>query len=110
MIDDTWDMIESLNGYTVDVYAHILRFFKGLKHLTIIEPFDLSYPCLILRSLPSTVFRSSTLTHLCIDVHGLDDCLCLLDGRLKQLSTLIIRIDFIIHSSSIKRHTVGFNK
>ncbi|CAF3737551.1 unnamed protein product [Rotaria sordida] len=55
----------------------------------------MSYPSVILSDLPSTTFSSSTLTQLCIDVCGLDDCLYLLDGRLKRLTTLIVRIRYI---------------
>ena len=99
-----------MTNYTVNVYAHILNFFTRLKHLAIIEKFSLSYPCLILRRLPSTTFSSSTLTHLSIDVYGLDDCLYLLDGRLKQLNTLFIRIDCITRSSLINHNIVRFYK
>ncbi|CAF1417554.1 unnamed protein product [Rotaria sordida] len=82
---DTSKMIGSLKNYT----------------LTIMETFYISHPGLILSNLPSTTFSSSTLTQLCIDVYTLDDCLYLLDGRLKQLATLIVRIHYIDNSSTI---------
>lgn len=40
----------------------------------------------------------------------LDDCLYLLDGQLKQLTTLIIRIRNIDKSSAIIHNMVSFNK
>ena len=107
---DTCEMIESLRNYTVNVYAHILNFFPRLKHFTIIETFDMSYPCLALFNLSSTTFSSSTLTHLYVDVEYFDDCLCLLDGRLKQLNTLVIRLSCIYHRPLINHNMVGFNE
>jgi hypothetical protein len=103
-------MIGSSKNDTVNVYGHILNFFKNLKQLSIIETFKMSYPGLRLDDLPSTMFSSSTLTQLCIDVCTLDDCLFLLDGRLKQLTTLIVRIHYIYNSSTIVHNMVGFNK
>ncbi|CAF2906295.1 unnamed protein product [Rotaria sp. Silwood2] len=98
--NDKEKMIGSLRNYTINVYGHILKFFKNLTHLSIIEGFNSSYPGLILDDLPSTTFFFSTLTLLCINTYNLDDCLYLLDGRLKQLITLIVRIQYI-HFSSI---------
>lgn len=103
-------MMRSLKNDTINVYAHILNFFKNLKHLNIIETFKMSYPCLTLWDLPSTTFSSSALTYLRIDVASLDDCLGLLDGRIKQLTTLIIRIDYLENYSSVIHNMISFNK
>ncbi|CAF0921931.1 unnamed protein product [Adineta steineri] len=78
--------------YTKDVYDHILTFFKNLKKLTIIEPSVMLYPPLSLHYLPSTTFSSPILTHLYININGLHDCLCLLDGRLPKLTTLCVNV------------------
>ncbi|CAF0791182.1 unnamed protein product [Rotaria sordida] len=99
--NDKEKMIGSLSNYTINVYGHILKFFKNLTHLNITEGFNSSYPGLILRDLPSTTFFSSILTHLCINTYNLDDCLYLLDGRLKQLTTLIVRIHYMHFSSTV---------
>ncbi len=40
-------------------------------------------------------FSSSTLTKLCINIDNFDDCLALLDGRLKQLTTFIVQVGCI---------------
>ncbi|CAF3138493.1 unnamed protein product [Rotaria sp. Silwood2] len=98
--------IGSLENYTRNVYEHILKFFKNLKHLSIIETLNLPYPPLSICDSPSTIFFSSTLTHLYINVNTLDDCLYLLDGRLKQLTTLIVQISYI-HKSSLIIHNMN---
>ncbi|CAF4844723.1 unnamed protein product [Rotaria sp. Silwood2] len=54
----------SLENYSRNVYEHILKFSKKLKHLSIIETFNPFYPPLSLCHSPSTIFLSSTLTHL----------------------------------------------
>ena len=82
--------MRSLKDYTKNVYAHILNFFKNLKHLNIFESYTTAYPGLLLCNSPSDVFHSSILTDLHIHVETLDDCFCLLDGRLKKLTTLSV--------------------
>ncbi|CAF4049628.1 unnamed protein product [Rotaria sordida] len=42
----------------------------------------------------STTWLSLNLNKLCVDVCGFGDCLALLDGRLKQLTTFIVNIDY----------------
>lgn len=85
-------MVGSLKIYSKNVYAHILTYFENLKHFTVIEAALSSYPGLSILYLPSNTFSSSKLTYLRINVHTLTDCLCLLDGRLKQLNTFIVGI------------------
>ncbi|CAF4891195.1 unnamed protein product [Rotaria sp. Silwood1] len=98
---DRCSRMVSLEYYSRNVYEHILKFFKKLKHLSIIETFNRFYPPLSLCHSPSTIFFSSALTHLRIKVSTLDDCFYLLDGRLKQLTTFIIEICDTSKSSSI---------
>ncbi|CAF3800603.1 unnamed protein product [Rotaria sordida] len=57
------------------------------------------YPPLLLIDLPFTVFYSSKIVELNVRVRNFDDCLCLLDGRLCQLHTFIVKIDKIQNSS-----------
>lgn len=99
-------MLDSSKNYTKDIYGHIIYFFKNLKSLTIVETFNPSYPRLSFRQLPSTTFFSSTLTHLCINIYTLEDCLRLFDGRLKQLCTLIVEISHSDKSSLIIQNMV----
>ena len=81
--------------YTKNVYAIIFVFFENLKHLSIVSSSTNVYPPWSLYSLPPMTCSSSTLTKLCIDVPYFFHLLPLLDGRLKQLTTLIVRIGHI---------------
>ncbi|CAF4156567.1 unnamed protein product [Rotaria sp. Silwood2] len=78
----------SVKDYTTDVYGYILKFFENLKHLSIIGSYIQYYPPLVLRNLPLTTFFSSTLNKLCIRVRSFEDCLALLDDRLKKTNNL----------------------
>ncbi|CAF4160544.1 unnamed protein product, partial [Rotaria sordida] len=62
---------------------------------------NIAYPYLSFRYLPSNTFSSLTLTYLCISVKTFNDCLCLLDGRLKQLTTFIVEFYYIDRNSSM---------
>ncbi|CAF5029204.1 unnamed protein product, partial [Rotaria sp. Silwood1] len=92
----------SIKNFTADTYEYILKFFENLKHLSIIGSFPRFFPPLILNNLPSTTFFSSILNKLSIHVMTFNDCLALLDGRLQQLTSLIIVIDNMqYHSSNV---------
>jgi hypothetical protein len=111
------------NNYTMNVYAIILSFFKNLKHLTI-TPLSAKYHAqlpfnylaalssdyhapLSLKDLSSNTFFSSILTKLSINVLAFDDCVALLDGRLKQLITFIVQIVRICDAPSISYNMVN---
>ncbi|CAF3049737.1 unnamed protein product, partial [Rotaria sp. Silwood2] len=103
---DQYDKTILLEEYTQNIYAPILTFFENLIHLSIVESsFIRKYPPLSICNLPPTTFFSSILTKLCINVDSINDCLYLLDGRLKQLTTLIIQIGYIDNDSSIIHNT-----
>ena len=70
------------------LYEYILGFFKRIKHLSITGLFSR----LSLHDLPTTTCSSSTLSKLCIRVNDFVDCIPLLDGRLEQLTTLIVNM------------------
>ena len=53
------------------------------------------------------MFYSSYLRTLSIHVRTLKDCLCLLDGRLKNLSSLTVRVFIIEKLSTITDSQVG---
>ncbi|CAF3482744.1 unnamed protein product [Rotaria sp. Silwood1] len=91
--------------YNKNVYVSILTLFENLQSLSIVGSFTSSYPPLSIVDLPSTTFCSSTLIKLCINVRSLDDCLYLLDGRLKQLTTFIVQIRYIHNDLSIIHNT-----
>ncbi|CAF1169275.1 unnamed protein product [Adineta steineri] len=83
--------ILSNNPNEINVYEYTLNVFKNLKHLSVIQCGQL----LSIKNLAFTTWSSLNLTKLCIDVFCFDDCFALLDGRLKQLNTFIVRIYYI---------------
>ncbi|CAM4798896.1 unnamed protein product [Rotaria magnacalcarata] len=85
---------------TNNVYVTILDFFKNLNHLSILPSSVNDYPPLSLYCLPPMTFSSSILTELCINTNNFDDCLALLDGRLKQLTSLILQVNYIYKTST----------
>ncbi|CAF1177881.1 unnamed protein product [Rotaria sp. Silwood1] len=91
--------------YNKNVYVSILTLFENLQSLSIVGSFTSSYPPLSIVDLPSTTFCSSTLTKLCINIRSLDDCLYLLDGRIKRLTTFIVQIRDIHNDLSIIHNT-----
>jgi hypothetical protein len=89
--------------YPKGVHGYILKFFENLKHLSIS-----GLPSLLtLGDLPLTTCSSSTLYKLCIDVNYFEDCLALLDGRLKQLTTFIVYISSTLSHSSVVYNMVS---
>ena len=90
------------------MYAHILTYCENLKHLKIIPTPTVDFcPCLSLRKSLANTFSSLTLNYLCINVGNITDCLYLLDGRLKQLNTCIVRIYCSEKNSLIVHNMVG---
>ncbi|CAF1406662.1 unnamed protein product [Rotaria sordida] len=105
LINEDWKRaIESLIDYTKRVYGPILICFENLEHLNDIQTSIRAYPDLGVRYLSSSAFSSLTLTYLCINMGTLTDCLCLLDGRLKQLTIFIVRIYYMDINSSINQN------
>ncbi|CAF2482662.1 unnamed protein product [Rotaria sp. Silwood2] len=105
--EDSELAVESLKNYTKKVYAHILTYFENLEYLNVIETSISGYPGLVVHYLPLNTFSSVILTYLCINVATLTDCLYVLDGRLKQLSTFIVRIYCMDMDSSFVHKMVG---
>jgi hypothetical protein len=93
----------SMNSNTNYVYEYTLKVFQNLKHLSVIECDRL----LSIHNLASTTWLSLNLTKLCVDVCRFDDCFALLDGRLKQLNTFIVNIDYTDDDLSSVYNMVG---
>ena len=93
--------------YTKDVYDYILKFSKNLKHLSIIDAYPHYYPPLTFRHLSFNLFSSLTLSKLSICIISYEDCLALLDGRLKQLTSFTVVINAMQHYSSNLYHMVN---
>ena len=87
----------------VDIYRQIFCLLTNLTnlYLDINSRFVLSKS--LLDNLSSTTCSSSTLTHLNIKLYNIDDCFLLLDGRLSELHTLIVKLDFIHNQELLRR-------
>ncbi|CAF4029189.1 unnamed protein product [Rotaria sordida] len=83
--------------YQNGVHDYIFKFFKNLKYLSITGSpsiFMLGNSSLI------TTCSSSILSKLCVFANGFEECFALLDGRLKQLTTFIVTINYACYDSS----------
>ncbi|CAF1197568.1 unnamed protein product [Rotaria sp. Silwood1] len=91
---------KTLGHYSTDLCEYIMKFFRNLKHLSFIGSSRFSFPTLLYRNLSSTTFSSSILNKLRIRVVKYADCLAILDGRFKQLRSLIVDIIYMTYHSS----------
>ena len=89
--------------YRYGVHIHIVKFFQNLQHLSISGLSSL----LVFHNSSLTTCSSSILRKLCVSVKSFRECLALLDGRLKQLTTFIIIIDGSNHDSSVVYNMVS---
>ncbi|CAF0885336.1 unnamed protein product [Rotaria sordida] len=78
------------NGYT-----HLFSVCQRLTHLNINGKYLHLNPWRQAHALPLTMCSSSIIIELNINVHTIDDCLRLLDGRSNQMKTLIVTVDSI---------------
>jgi len=78
--------------YTNIVYVHLAHLFDKLEYFNVIHD-NREIPLFTLVFLSSTCFSCANLRHLSVNVGRFDDILCLLDGRVNQLTTLIVQID-----------------
>jgi hypothetical protein len=84
----------SLDVLAENVYARLFTSFTSLTHLEFGTYKSSQELSLVLRNLPSNICFSSNIVNLCVKVLYFDDCLCLLDGRLYQMNTLTVIVDF----------------
>lgn len=99
--------METSKAYTKPVYTDILSYCEKLEYLNVTVSSSFVYPSLSIRYLPSNTFSSSILTYLCINVRTFTDFVCLLDGRLKQLNTLIVQFYEMDNNSSVVHNLVS---
>ncbi len=88
------------------MYGYVSNFFVNLRHLSITGFIPYDFPRLNFHKLPLTICFSSTLQKLSVCVQSLADCYVLLDGRLKQLTTLNVTI--LTYRSSNMYNMVSF--
>ena len=92
---------------TRDVFVFILVMFTKLTHLDFILSDNAMFRSGKFLSSASTIWSPSSIIHLNIRLYDFNDCLCLLDGRLSQLKTFIVRIEKIDGTTKIIDNTVG---
>ncbi len=96
------DMMEQLTN----IYTRIFILFPNLTHFE----FDLEDTCGLSPSpcyhSPSTSCYSSSIVYLRVQLDDLDDCLYLLDGRLNQLHTFIVEVEYMLSLTMIHNNTV----
>ncbi|CAF3948088.1 unnamed protein product [Rotaria sordida] len=101
-IDVSYDPKSKGSKILSSIFALILSTCQRLIDLNFCQLFyDRKSPIRIYK-FPSTSCTSSTLTKLKVSVATFDDCLYILDGRLKHLSALIIHVKKISLSFSNK--------
>ncbi|CAF1360538.1 unnamed protein product [Rotaria sordida] len=94
----------SMLNLLIDIYHRIFLLLSNLKYLDLDVNNNYLFSKSLLDGLPSSTCLSSSITNLRIKLHNFDDCLCLLDGRLNQLHTFIVKLEYI-HDPSLLRRT-----
>ena len=79
----------------IDIYNCIFALITNLNYLDLDVNDNYFFPRSLLTGLSSTTFSSSSIVYLCIKMNDFHDCRYLLDGRLSQLHTLIVSLDYI---------------
>ncbi|CAF2713309.1 unnamed protein product [Rotaria sp. Silwood2] len=88
-----------------NVFITVFIMFINLTYLHFDVKDMYLYSPISLIDLPSTTCYSSSIVYLNVSVRNFDDCLCLLDGRLSQLYTLIVKVYLIQNTSMIINNT-----
>jgi hypothetical protein len=99
----------SLLTYFTNVYEQMMVLFENVKHLSVIASSVNDYPPFLFCHFSPDDYLFSTVTVLCINVLCLDDCLFLLDGRMKQLSTFIVQVQYINCPVYVFQNMVSLN-
>jgi len=91
------------------VFAAILLLCTKLNDFTFFQQYSGVYVSLLSLNIVFIHCMSQNLTKLTINVNNFDDCLYLLNGNFPSLSTLIICIQKVDHSSSKRTSAVSIN-
>jgi hypothetical protein len=93
-----------MDNLLINTYHNIFALFTNLKYLDL--NMDRTYPTprVFLDDLSSTTCFSSSIVHLRIKLNNFDDCRYFLDGRLSQLHTFIVNLDYIHDPSLLRRN------
>ncbi len=97
----------SKENFITSIFTNILTVFTNLRYFKCDRVFELHRSRLWFNE-TTRPFFSSTLIELHINVLGINECLYLLDGRLNQLQTFYVDIDFVDHRSLIINQKVSY--
>jgi hypothetical protein len=95
-IDVSYELGLKPSSTLSNIFRLILFICQRLINLNFCQLFYDRKSTICIYTFPSTSCTSSTLIKLKVNVATFDDCLFILDGRLKCLSTLIIHVDGIL--------------
>ena len=93
----------SMFNLLIDIYHRIFVLLSNLKYLDLDVNKSYLFSKSLLSDLSSNTCISSSISHLRIKLHNFDDCLCLLDGRLNQLHTFVVKLEYIHDPSLLRR-------
>lgn len=93
--------IRSIEVILSQIYVSIFMWFSRLQYFDVDGQDHSRYTQRILHGLSVSKCYWSGVVYLSIKIHDLDDCFCLLDGRLRQLETLCVRVYFLRFSRII---------
>jgi hypothetical protein len=93
---------ESMQNLLIYIYDRIFGLLANLKYLDLDVNNIYNLSGSLLTDLSSTTCLSSSIVHLRIKLHNFDDCLCLLDGRLNDLLTLTVNLEYIHDSLNLR--------
>ena len=96
---------ESTVKILTDIYIQIFGIFTNLKYLDLDGNDCCPFSGSLLTGLSFRTCFSLSIVHLRIKMQNIDDCLYLLDGRLSQLHTLIVNLDYIHDPVNIRRRS-----
>ncbi|CAF1206246.1 unnamed protein product, partial [Rotaria sordida] len=99
-IDVPYELKSEASKTLSSIFVLILSLCQQLISLNFCQLFSDRKALICIFKLQSRSYMSSTLTKLKVNVARFDDCLCLLVGNLKCLSTLIIHVKQILLSLS----------
>ena len=90
----------------------VLKYFREFITMWNVLPLKGACCCNVysIRDTPFTTCSSSSIAHLHVKMHNFDDCLCLLDGRLSQLQTLALRLEYIRDGYLIRKNQAKKNQ
>ncbi|CAM4916927.1 unnamed protein product [Rotaria socialis] len=100
-----------MENLLIGIYKNIFAVLTNLKYLDLNVNDTYAFGKSVLKGLPSNICCSSSIVHLRIKMNNFEDFLSLMDGRLSQLHTFIIDLDYIYDTcyAALRFHRWRFN-